>query len=76
MTKPKRIRITVEFTDIDQAAYAHMMISRLGWSECFEQTEPHLPLDQRKARAYAMIAALSKIEGALGDAEVPRRIYS
>jgi len=71
----KTLKITVQFDNVDQAAYAHMLISRLGWSECFEQTEPHLPTEQRKDRAYAMIAALSKIESALGDADVPRRIY-
>jgi hypothetical protein len=69
------VKITVEFEDQDEAAYAHMFLSRCGFTEFFDRTEPHLGKEVCTERAYRMRNAIARIEAALAAADVPRRIY-
>jgi hypothetical protein len=69
------MKITVEFEDEEQAAYAHMFLDRCGFSEFFDRTEPHLRKEAQTERAYRMRDAIGQICRALERADVPRRIY-
>lgn len=69
------MKITVEFDDKEEAAYAHMFLDRCGFTEFFDRTEPHLGKELQTERAYRMRNAVSHIEKALRDASVPTRIY-
>lgn len=71
----KSLTITVEFDSIDEAAYAFMFLDRCGFEEFYNRTEPHLGTVLRRDRAYQMRDAVAKIERALAEAHVPRRIY-
>jgi hypothetical protein len=69
------LTVTVEFDSVDEAAYAHMFLSRCGFTEFMDRTEPHLGKEACTERAYRMRDAISRIERALEQADVPRRIY-
>jgi hypothetical protein len=69
------LTITVEFDNIDDAAYALMFLGRCEFSEFYARTEPHLGRQACTVRAYRMRDAVAKIERALAEAQVPRRIY-
>jgi hypothetical protein len=71
----KPLCVTVEFDSVDQAAYAHMFLSRCGFTEFMDRTEPHLGKEACTERAYKMRDAVNQIEIALERADVPRRIY-
>jgi hypothetical protein len=69
------LTITVEFDNRDEAAYAAMFLDRCGFTEFYARTEPHLGKEACTERAYCMRNAVAKIERALEEAHVPKRIY-
>jgi hypothetical protein len=71
----KPLFVTVEFDSLDEAAYAHMFLSRCGFTEFLDRTEPHLGKEKCTERAYKMRDAIVQIERALERENVPRRIY-
>jgi len=71
----ERLTITLEFDNVEEAAYAFMFLDRCGFSEFYARTEPHLGKDVCAERAYRMRNAIAKIERAMERADVPRRVY-
>lgn len=66
MSDPKTIQITVSMSE--QIAWElAQFIKRSTFDMYLEMTEAHLPYEERKAKAYMMIAGIEAIGGALKE---------
>lgn len=63
--------VTATFTlHADDAYQLAQLCKRIGWRDCFELTEGHLPYEKRSERAYQMRHGIGNIRIALEEAGV------
>lgn len=68
----QHITITFDLTE-DIAWQLAQFCKRSTFDVFFDLTEQHLPYDERRERAYAMIAGIDKVAAALSEAGVAPR---
>ena len=62
---------TVKITlTIEQANCLKWLLRHTGFSEALATTPPHLNIEKRKEKSYAMMHAASAVEGQLEEANV------
>ena len=68
----ERITITLELNE-DVAWQLAQFCKRSSFDVFFELTEQHLPYEERRERAYKMIAGIEKVAAALSTAGIEPR---
>jgi hypothetical protein len=61
------IDLQVSLPDARVAMQLAQLCKRIGFAACYELTEAHLSAEERKERAYQMIAGMDRVASALAD---------